>query len=185
MMPENKEKIILDLCGGTGAWSKPYAEAGYDVHNITLPDYDVRTYEPPDNVYGILAAPPCTEFSLAKHNRPRDFDGAMDIVKSCLNIIWKCHPKFLCLENPRGFLRQFLGKPPLTIWYWQFGDNLGKPTDLWGYYNPPKPIYTEPPGLLQKWDKIKSIQSIQNMSRAQVRAKTPACFARAFFEANP
>lgn len=42
-----KKKIILDLCGGTGAWSKPYAEKGYDVRNITLPDYDVRTYQPP------------------------------------------------------------------------------------------------------------------------------------------
>lgn len=27
----NKNKIILDLCGGTGAWSKPYSDAGYDV----------------------------------------------------------------------------------------------------------------------------------------------------------
>lgn len=25
---ENKDKIILDLCGGTGAWSKPYKDAG-------------------------------------------------------------------------------------------------------------------------------------------------------------
>jgi hypothetical protein len=39
---ENCQKIILDLCGGTGAWSRPYAEAGYDVRNITLPDYDVQ-----------------------------------------------------------------------------------------------------------------------------------------------
>ena len=29
-------KIILDLCGGTGAWSEPYKEAGYDVKVITL-----------------------------------------------------------------------------------------------------------------------------------------------------
>ena len=64
----NKNKIILDLCGGTGAWSKPYQDAGYDVRIITLPDYDVRLYIPPiDDVYGILAAPPCTEFSFAKH----------------------------------------------------------------------------------------------------------------------
>ncbi len=28
-------RIILDLCGGTGAWSKPYADAGYNVHVIT------------------------------------------------------------------------------------------------------------------------------------------------------
>ena len=61
---ENKDKIILDLCGGTGSWSRPYKEAGYDVRLITLPEHDVLTYEPPDGVYGILAAPPCTEFSV-------------------------------------------------------------------------------------------------------------------------
>ena len=38
----NKSKIILDLCGGTGSWSKPYLEAGYTMFNITLPEYDVR-----------------------------------------------------------------------------------------------------------------------------------------------
>jgi len=30
----NSSKIILDLCGGTGAWSKPYADAGYNVIGI-------------------------------------------------------------------------------------------------------------------------------------------------------
>ena len=34
-------KIILDLCGGTGSWSKPYRDAGYDVRVITLPCYDL------------------------------------------------------------------------------------------------------------------------------------------------
>lgn len=34
----NENKIILDLCGGTGSWSRPYKEAGYDVRLITLPD---------------------------------------------------------------------------------------------------------------------------------------------------
>ena len=24
----NKNKIILDLCGGTGSWAKPYKDAG-------------------------------------------------------------------------------------------------------------------------------------------------------------
>ncbi len=61
----NEDKIILDLCGGTGAWSKPYKDNGYNVINVTLPEYDVRTYEPPDNVYGILAAPPCTDFAAS------------------------------------------------------------------------------------------------------------------------
>jgi len=183
-MSKEDEKIILDLCGGTGAWSKPYAETGYDVRVITLPEHDVQIYQPPENVYGILAAPPCTEFSLAKGNLPRDFDNAMKIVTACLRIIWECHPKFWCLENPRGFLRQFLGRPPLTIWYWQFGDTLGKPTDLWGYYNFPKPLYTQPPGLLKNWDRIKGIKSVRNMSRKEVRAITPPGFAKAFFKAN-
>ncbi len=35
-------KIILDLCGGTGSWSKPYQDnPEYKVFNLTLPDYDV------------------------------------------------------------------------------------------------------------------------------------------------
>lgn len=50
--------IILDLCGGTGAWSAPYREAGYDVRLVTLPDTDVRYYRPPQGVHGVLAAPP-------------------------------------------------------------------------------------------------------------------------------
>ena len=37
----NKDKIILDLCGGTGAWSKPYKDAGYEVHVLTLPECDI------------------------------------------------------------------------------------------------------------------------------------------------
>lgn len=50
---DNSKKIILDLCGGTGSWSKPYKEAGYDVRLITLPEYDVLTYDPPISGGGI------------------------------------------------------------------------------------------------------------------------------------
>ena len=69
------KKIILDLCGGTGSWSQPYKENGYDVHIITLPEHDVLGYHPPKNVHGILAAPPCDQFSLAKTTgKPRDLE---------------------------------------------------------------------------------------------------------------
>lgn len=179
---DNNQKIILDLCGGTGAWSRPYLKEGYDVRVITLPDYDVREYRPPENVYGILAAPPCTEFSLAKGSQPRDFEAGMDIVKYCLIIIWECHPVFWCLENPRGFLRQFLGKPPLTVRFWEFGDGKDKPTDLWGYYNFPQKRYTEPPVLIQKITDTPG-GKIDSPSRIE-RAVTPSGFAQAFFEAN-
>ena len=67
-------KIILDLCGGTGSWSRPYMEAGYDVRIITLPDYDVRTYIPPDNVYGIFSnwedVPKISLYTRPNRNKP-------------------------------------------------------------------------------------------------------------------
>lgn len=136
----NSDKIILDLCGGTGSWSRPYREAGYDVRVITLPEYDVRTYEPPDNVYGILAAPPCTEFSVLNcvaEPRERDEDAGMEIVNACLKIIEKCNPKFWAMENPRGYLRKYLGKPTYSFQPWYFGDAWTKATDIWGRFAPP------------------------------------------------
>lgn len=94
MNENNSKKIILDLCGGTGAWSKPYKDAGYDVRVITLPACDLmhtrfmdgmivfyrdkdhvgRHWVKAEDVYGILAAPPCTMFSYARTNakKPRD-----------------------------------------------------------------------------------------------------------------
>ncbi len=104
-----RTKIILDLCGGSGAWSQPYKEAGYDVRVVTLPDYDLFTYQPPSNVYGILAAPTCTQFSLARTTAktPRDLRGGMALVKRCLEIIWEARfagtLHFWALENPMGY----------------------------------------------------------------------------------
>lgn len=34
IMGTNQNKIILDLCGGTGSWSKPYKDAGYSKRTI-------------------------------------------------------------------------------------------------------------------------------------------------------
>lgn len=149
----NKDKIILDLCGGTGSWARPYKEAGYDVRTITLPDGDVRNYNPPKEVYGILAAPPCTMFSYARTNAKtqRDLKQGMEIVRACINIIWslmevkqdtkkKVIPiQFWALENPyHGFLKKFLGKPAFTFDPWEFGDGYQKRTALWGHFNEPK-----------------------------------------------
>ena len=142
------DRIILDLCGGTGAWSRLYKEAGYDVRNITLPDYDVRTYSPPPTVYGILAAPPCTEFSRARQkNRymteapKRNLRAGMEIVNQCLRIITETNTTFWALENPVGLLRRFLWEPDFTFQPWQYGDPWTKHTDLWGIFNIPPIIY--------------------------------------------
>jgi len=186
------EKIILDLCGGTGAWSKPYREAGYDVRNITLPDYDVRIYKPPENVYGILAAPPCTMFSLARTTakKPRNLSEGMEIVKACMMIIWECRQKnklaFWALENPMGILRQFLGKPALTFDPCDYGDPYTKRTDIWGYFDLPTKKRVEPEIFViagRKYSKIHAKTGNSKKSK-EIRAITPKGFAEAFFRAN-
>lgn len=195
-----KDRIILDLCGGTGAWSKPYKDAGYDVRVITLPEHDVLTYHPPEGVYGILAAPPCTEFSVAKGNKPRDLESAMHIVTSCLRVVWKSRLEgslnFWALENPRGLLRQFLGLPAYTFEHWEFGTPQIKPTDLWGYFNKPtKKVKNKPENLTVKygtringrgWGSPKAPDEYKhlNLNRAAIRAITPATFAQAFYKSN-
>lgn len=192
-------KIILDLCGGTGSWSKPYSDAGYDVRLVTLPDQDVRTYEPPENVYGILAAPPCTMFSLARTRakKPRDFNEGMELVKRCLEIIWNIRVKqklaFWALENPTGYLRQFLGKPPFHFDPWEFGDPYTKGTDIWGYFNYPEKTESSIDKVMTKEQKAKcstnsrklpSISMITGSKQQAKRAITPQGFAQAFFKAN-
>lgn len=205
---DNSEKIILDLCGGTGSWSKPYKDAGYDVRVITLPDHDVFTYEPPANVYGILAAPTCTHFSLCRTNakQPRDLEGAMKLVKRCLEIIWNQQYKlpgpnskvttlkFWALENPRGFLKYFLGNPPLEFTPSDYGNPYKKRTHIWGNFNIPikQPVKCE----TVKFDKtlLEDLPELPQgfvydkgcgLDKRQVRRSiTPQGFAQAFFKAN-
>lgn len=200
---KNSDKIILDLCGGTGSWSKPYREAGYDVRVVTLPDNDVRFFNPPKNVYGILAAPPCTMFSFARTNAktPRDLRVGMDIVRACLIRIWgimeiqqatgkKTLPlKFWALENPaRGFLRKFLGKPAIIFNPYDFGDMYKKETALWGDFNEPVRTQFGKPNSV-KFDYLKSKdihpEHFGKFDRQTRRSITPQGFAQAFFKANP
>jgi len=203
-------KIILDLCGGTGAWSRPYQEAGYDVRLVTLPDNDVTTYEPPADVYGILAAPPCTMFSDARTSAklPRDLEGGWQIVEACLRIIrrfmfntvsdqQKYSPlKFWALENPwYGRLKWFLGYPPFVFNPYDFGDNYKKKTAIWGYFNEPIKNPVEPiiqtdhnHSKLPKFDYMKSKdihpEYFGKYDRQTRRSITPAGFANAFYKAN-
>lgn len=210
----NKDKIILDLCGGTGAWSKPYKDNGYTVYNITLPHYNIFQWDydseylfftggskdelmiKRNKIYGILCAPDCTQFSIARSRarQPRNLREGMRLVRACQSIIWECRYenklKFWCLENPVGFLRQFLGKPVFTFNPCDFGDPYTKKTDLWGYFNIPKkkPIKLN---QKQKWDskqnnlsKYPRCSDITGSKQADKRAITPQGFANSFYEAN-
>lgn len=194
-----KKRVILDLCGGTGSWSEPYRLAGYDVQMVTLPKHDVRTYRPPRGIHGILAAPPCTHFSIARTTAktPRDLKGALNVVEACLRIVWQCRLEgsleWWALENPTGLLRQFLGCPPFVFNPYDFGDPWTKATDLWGYYRRPEFNFTRAKfNLDQAQVKLRSIAESLTLRRPEVKltssdylAVTPPGFARAFFKANP
>ena len=214
-------KIILDLCGGTGSWSNPYKKAGYDVKLITLPQYDLfdtRTCERKiefqdkftgnieavnaDEVYGILAAPTCTMFSLARTTAktPRDFESGMKLVKKCIEIVWFCRSsnnsmlEFWALENPWGYLRQFLGRPAFSFSPEEYGENYTKKTDLWGYFNIPR----KSPYKLTFDEQLRSRRNNRVLPelpdnyiipegwnrQAARRSMTSSKFAEAFYKAN-
>lgn len=199
-------KIILDLCGGTGAWSKPYLDAGYDVRVITHPKHDLFDYEEwrefiPE-IHGVLFAPTCTMFSLARTTAktPRDLKGAMKLVNRGLFIIQEIRTdpsnnmKFWAMENPMGYLRQIIGKPALTFNPMDYGANYSKRTDLWGYFNTPK---KNPRQMTQEEKQRCSINNrvlpklpddyiLPDNFRAQQarRSITDEHFAKAFFKAN-
>jgi hypothetical protein len=195
-------KIILDLCGGAGSWSKPYRDAGYDVRLITLPENDVREYKPPKNVYGVLAAPPCTVFSKAAWNIKkidRRFSEGMEVVRACMDIIWTIQEggaplAFWALENPMGYLYNFLGKPAYYFQPWWFGE-MGflatKRTAIWGYFHAPTrersrrriPYISPHTSKRDKVDKERENKKWYSASQEE-RAKTPEGFATAFYDAN-
>lgn len=219
-------KVILDLCAGTGAWSEPYVQhGGYRVVRISLPDYDVTKVCITDRhitflglsdiriplvqIHGILAAPPCTVFSLANTRqtyalRP-DWLAGLVAVQACERIIRACMAKgyteFWALENPFGHLRKFLGVPRLTFEAWWYDSEVPwvKKTDLWGYFNKPKRVVADEdrPARLSnaqrdkhrhttEWYKpaVPDAYAHMALDRAAIRAITPTGFAQQFHKAN-
>jgi len=192
----NSDKTILSLCDYSGKWSKPYKEAGYNIIqiDIELNGQDIRLLtRSNDNVYGILAAPPCTEFAssgAAWWNKKGDeaLLNGLSIVDACLRAIVVYQPRFWALENPVGRLKNYLGEPRWRFHPYDYGTPYTKKTCLWGNFNIPKPNPIEVPktstghhAIDQYWkNKGKKL----GKNRARLRSMTPENFAQAFFEVN-
>lgn len=121
--------IILDLCSGTGAWSKPYHDAGYTVKLVDVKTgIDLRLMlKPEEEVHGILAAPPCTVFagSGAKWRGLRSVSEVLEglsVVDAVFRFICSCKPHFWALENPVGWLRDYIGEPVMYFDPCDYGD---------------------------------------------------------------
>ena len=194
---KTENKIILHLCADTGSDTEPYRKAGYDVRLIGS-KIGVENYTPPPNVYGIIANPVCTHFSIArsKAKTPRDLREGMRLVKECLRIIWECQYgivgdqrhsplKFWALENPgSGFLRWFLGRPAFEYCQSEYGALLTKRTALWGMFNLPKRplLYSQLPPHSTIGQPAETKIRKHTM---ELRSLCPIDFAMCFFEANP
>ena len=199
-------KTILHLCADTGSDSRFYRDAGYNVILIGS-KIGVENYHPPQDVYGVIANPVCTEFSTARSDgKARNPERGMELVRECQRIIAECSPTFWVIENPAtGRLKDFLGQPTMSYEPWQFGSPWTKRTSLWGQFNKPEPKYTrwedvpKIPGLYQRPGRGKPSLAFMHKSAARLipefapfnpqsdmefRSLCSQKFAQAFFEAN-
>ena len=204
----NEDKIILDLCGGTGSWSKPYKENGYDVRVIDPQEWleddfgtgDVRLFKKPkEEIYGILSAPPCTHFSGsgARHWKKKGKESFVEVLSAanyCLRIALITKPKFWVLENPVGRLKHYIGDAKCTFQPYEYGDAYSKRTCLWGNFNMPEPTNIVEPDMVEFISKkgVKKKMSknyyyafkLPKNERARLRSITSPGFAKAFYKVN-
>lgn len=192
-------KTILSLFDFSGNWSNPYKEAGYKVIRIdTKLGFDILDFDTDllDSVYGILAAPPCTDFSSsgAQYWPAKDLDGrtaySLSLVDKVIELVEVYSPKFWVIENPVGRLsklRPALGSP----WYFNPNEFAGwledpstdqytKKTGLWGKFN--KPVKKELPAIKGN-SPIMKLGGKSERTK-ELRSMTPNGFAKAFYEAN-
>ncbi len=195
-------KLILHLCADMGTDSEPYRRGGYEVICVGR-DIGVENYHPPANVYGVIANPPCTNFSIARTNAktPRDMKEGTRLVQECLRIIWECQYymvakhiphklAFWAIENPAtGYLKHYLGNPTYQYCPSDFGEDYTKRTALWGYFNlPKKTVWFKNPlkgkCLLNDITPITKTRDLSAYERMNLRSKVSPNFAQAFYEAN-
>ena len=177
--------LILDLCGGSGAWSQPYREAGYCVDVIDLPR-DVRLLQRIRvGVRGILAAPPCTDLAGSgarwwRNKGDERLRDALSMVDACVRIAWVQQPMWWVLENPVGRLSWYLGPPQMAFDPADYGDPYTKRTLLWGRFTSPPMVRR-----VTATEGSKIHRYPPSADRPMKRSITPRGFAQAFFEANP
>lgn len=203
------KKLILHLCADLGSDSLFYQQS--DEYEVIMvgEKIGVENYHPPENVYGIIANPVCTDLSTAPgFHKQNDMEKGMFLVNHCLRIIKETNPVFWQLENPfNGRLKEVLGKPAYVYQPWEFGSPWTKKTALWGNFNKPvKPFsnFNDVPkltGLYQRPGRAKPgmyqfhralVRFIPEMQWAKEHIKNDAdlrsmCsqgFAKAFFEEN-
>lgn len=201
-------KTLLSLFDYSGNWSKPYEEdyknwqvlqldlkLGIDIEEINTEWLYENIFEACETVDAIIAAPPCTDFSVSgaqywtKKDESGETEKSINLVYQILRIIDVCQPDFFAIENPVGRIAKLvpeLGKP----FYFQpcdYGDPYTKKTALYGTFIPPMPLFL---GKDLSVTPIKANDSWlmklggKSEKTKELRSQTPLGFAYAFYEAN-
>lgn len=197
-LEQSERPYILDLCSGSGSWSNPYRDAGYEIIEVTWPESDARLWPSPPSsrarwtneffdirewigkIHGILAGPPCTMFSNAGNAHQRTDEQmihALSVADACIRLCWVLKPKWWVLENPTGKINKWYGDPVYSFDPCDFGDPYTKKTLLWGRFN-----YPVKDGYVFPTEGSKMHKAVRSQAK---RSMTPQGFANAFFEANP
>lgn len=192
-------KVVISLFDHSGIWCKPYRDAGYTVHQVDIQlgsdVYDSRL-EDLENVHGVLAAPPCTDFALsgARWFAAKDADGrtgnSVKLVARTLDLIERWQPSWWALENPASRIHSLvprLGAPRFKYHPYQFGDPYRKQTWLWGQFTNPRlgPV-VEPQGVrVGQPDAWYSSVGGSSIKTKNFRSRTSVGFSIAWFLANP
>lgn len=194
----NSTKTILSLFDLSGEWSRPWAEAGYNVLTFDIQngqdindfsvEYFNENYDISD-VDGILIAQPCTDFAVsgAKHFAAKDADGrtqaSKELVFQALRTVEYFRPRFWVLENPVSRIEEVAGLPKarMTFEPHHFGETYTKKTVLWGKFNAELPTANVDP---VEGSKMHKKYGGKSKATKNARSVTPEGFAYAFFMAN-
>lgn len=201
--------LVLSLCDFSGVWSQPYADAGHHVirvdlqhpvgetqvsEKVTTVGVDITRYDIAFTPDIVLAAPSCRCFCRpgARWWKRMDESGQtakdVSLFIDCLRLCRKAR-RYWALENPPGrhaTLMPQLGPPAWQFQPWEFGDPWHKQTYIWGTATRPfaTKIVKPPPTIRAPSGSTQGVIARMSSTHANERAKTPAGFAKAFFEAN-
>jgi hypothetical protein len=148
-------KRLLSLFDTTGRWPEPFTENGWDVQNIDIQNWisiDINTITTAEealevfgDIDGILAAPPCTDYSVsgAQYWKKKDEDGrtemSNELVRQVLRLVDLYYPTdpeydgtfFFAIENPVGRIGRLfpeIGRPQIYFNPCEFAGWLDLPS---------------------------------------------------------
>lgn len=193
-LSRNAMRTVISLFDVSGVIAQPWVEAGYNVVSYDLQTgADINEFNAEnlleqhgnDEVWAILAQPPCTDYasSGAQWWKDKDADGrteaSNELVRQTLRTIELFRPAVWVMENPIGRIatQNKLPEPTLVMDPWHYGDPYTKRTQLWGRFDPNLP---QAPVEPTEGSKIHRMSS----SAKNERSLTPEGFAYAFFMAN-